>query len=129
MKRSLLAAAAAALLMSCAASPRELPADASAQEIIQRAQEASDRSAWEEAVAGYSLLLERFGSDTDLLCAGEYEIAFIRYKQGRWAESKEGFDRLLARYAAPGAEALPGRYKVLAEKILPQVEAKLSGPK
>jgi hypothetical protein len=126
MKRILLAVAAAALLASCAGAPPVIPPEASAQEIVQRAQEAADRYAWEAAVTWYQALLDRFGTDPAYLCAGEYEIALIRSKQGRWQESKDLLDRLLARYADPSlAPALPPRYKILALKVLPTVEEKL----
>lgn len=121
------AALALVLSLSCAAAPAPLAEDATAQEIVQRAQEASDRRAWKEAIAGYRMLIDRWGSDPALLCAGEYEIALILYKQGKYAESKALLEGILARYEGPGAASLPPRYAILAGKVLPEVDARL-GP-
>ena len=121
---AILAAALAALLAACSSLPKDIPADMGAQELIQRAQEATDANRYEAATAYYQALLDRFGSEPSYLCTAEYEIAFIAFKQERWAEARQGLERLLARYTGEGAAALPPRYKILAEKVLAAIAAK-----
>lgn len=116
-----LAAALSLALSSCASAPKEIPEDLSASELIQRAQEASDGDNFAAAIAYYEAARERYGYDPGVLSTAEYEISFIYYKQGRYAEAEEGFLRLLARYEGPEGESLPNTYKILAEKLLPKV--------
>jgi len=126
---AILAAAYAASLLSCASKPASIPDDMSAPSIVQRAQEASDDYDYKVALAYYQALKERYGSDPAYLCAAEYEMSFIAYKQGRIVEAKAGFQELLARYSQPGAEALPQRYRILAVKVLDNIEAQEKGKK
>ncbi|HOX33855.1 MAG TPA: hypothetical protein PLB91_16095 [Spirochaetales bacterium] len=125
---AILAAACAAILCSCASAPAEIPADAPARILVQRAQEAMDKYDYDEAVRYYVALKERYGEDPAYLCTADYEIAFIAYKQDRFAEAKLGLEELLARYAAPGGASLPPHFKILAEKVLEQIEAKTAAP-
>lgn len=123
------AAALAATLGSCATAPKEIPADLSAQTLVQRAQEASDAYNYKAAIAYYRALKERFGDEPAYLCAADYEIAFIAYKEGRYAEAKAGLEALLASYKASGAEALPPRYRILAEKVLEKIASETAAKK
>jgi outer membrane protein assembly factor BamD (BamD/ComL family) len=119
-----LAAIAASLFVTCASVPKEIPADMSARELVQRAQEATDAYHYDTAVAYYKALAERFGSDPLYKATADYEIAFIAYKQGRYAEAKEAFENLLARYDGPDGKSLPPRYAVLAKKVLDSIAEK-----
>lgn len=119
---------AAALLASCASKPPVIPEDASAMELIQRAQEASDRSDWAAAIIYYETARERFGSDPSVLVTCEYETAFIHYKQGKYALAEEEFLALIAKYESPEGASLPPRYLILARKVLPTVREKMGKP-
>jgi len=119
------AAIAACLLASCSHIPKSIPEDLSAREIVQRAQEAADAYHYDAAVVYYKALEERFGTDPLYKTTADYEIAFIAYKQKRYAEAKEGLEALLARYAGPDGASLPPRYSVLCKKVLDVVNGKL----
>jgi outer membrane protein assembly factor BamD (BamD/ComL family) len=125
---SVLCAVALCALAACAGIPKDgdLSRDMSAKEIIQRAQEASDQYKYKTAAAYYQICLDRNQDDPSIVCSCEYEIAFLAYKQGNYPDSKARFDALLQRYASPDAALLPQEFKILAEKILPKVEAKLA---
>jgi outer membrane protein assembly factor BamD (BamD/ComL family) len=127
MKKIRLAAALAlaALIAGCGTAPKAIPEELSASELVQKAQDSADHYDNKGAIAYYQAALDRFGSDPEVLAMGEYEIAFMYYKEGRYADSKALFDKLLARYSGDGAQSYPPRYRILAEKVLPQVEAKL----
>jgi outer membrane protein assembly factor BamD (BamD/ComL family) len=112
------AALAASIFVACAGAPKVIPQDLSAREIVQRAQESTDAYAYDAAIAYYQALGERFGAEPLYKATADYEIAFIAYKQGRYAAAKEGFDALLARYAGPEGAALPPRFAVLSKKML-----------
>jgi outer membrane protein assembly factor BamD (BamD/ComL family) len=115
------AAAVAALAVSCAGAPKEIPQELTARELVQRAQEASDKYNYKAATAYYQALLDRFGSDPSTACAAEYEISFIDYKEKRYDEARAGFESLLKRYEGEGAASLPPRYSVLAKKMLERI--------
>mgnify|MGYP001204031843 CR=1 FL=1 len=119
---TLAAIALAAALSSCASAPKEIPADLSAQTLIQRAQEASDAYNYKAAVAYYQALRDRYGSDPAYLCAADYEIAFIAYKEARYAEARTGLTALIERYNAADGESLPPRYRILADKVLAKID-------
>lgn len=112
------------LFVSCASVPRNIPETLSANELIQAAQEASDVNNYDAAVVYYETALTRFSDDMQVVCACEYEIAFIQYKKGQTDLAVKGFNALLVRYDSPDAALLPGQYKVLAEKVLSVITAK-----
>lgn len=113
-----------ALLGSCASGPLEIAEDLTPAELIQRGQEASDRSRYKQSLQYYEAILERFPTDIESICAAEYEIAFIHYKQKRLDESKAEFDALLARYDGPDADYLPPQFKILSEIVMAKLETK-----
>jgi outer membrane protein assembly factor BamD (BamD/ComL family) len=99
--------------------------------IIQQAQEATDRNRYNQALQYYYIILERYPFDTnnreyiELSMGAEYEIAFLHYKQKKYAGAKGEFTALLARYDTTDAELLPPQYRILAEKVLTRIEEKL----
>ena len=112
---------------ACATGQVHIPDDISPAEIIQRAQDALDRNRYGIALQYYRALLERNIANDDivsrgLVCEAEYGIAHIYYKQGKFAEAREKFNALLERYAAPGGEALPPHFRVLAVRVLELIE-------
>ncbi|HEY9054297.1 MAG TPA: hypothetical protein VIO60_05705 [Rectinemataceae bacterium] len=117
-----LALAAGLALASCATKPPVLPEDASAAEIIQKAQERSDLYDWKGAKYCYQLLLERFPQDKNIVITAMYELAFIEYKQGHKERAAEGFKAVIAAYSAGGGESLPATWKILSEKLLAKLE-------
>jgi outer membrane protein assembly factor BamD (BamD/ComL family) len=118
----ILALAALLYFSSCIGGPGNISEDLSPSELIQRAQEASDRNRYKVALQYYQALLDRNSYNIDLVCTAEYEIAFIRYKQKRYAQAKEGFYALLERYDTPNEANLPPQFKILALKVLARIE-------
>ena len=108
--------------VSCLSKPLVIPEDLSPMELIQRAQEASDRNKYNVSLQYYETILQRFPFDIDSICAAEYEIAFIHYKQKRYDLAKEGFTKLLERYNTPDEELLPPQFKILSQKILATIK-------
>jgi len=115
---------AALVFASCATSTMNIPDTLSPSELIQRAQEASDKNRYNQSLQYYQALLERNLTNIDLVCTAEYEIAFIHYKQKKYSQSKEEFNNLLARYNADGGEHLPPQFKLLSIKLLERIEEK-----
>ena len=118
---------AAFLVVSCASGPVAIPDDLSQAELIQRAQEASDRNRYSVSLQHYATLIERFPYDIDSIIAAEYEIAFIHYKQKKYAVAKVEFADLLERYNTPDEELLPQQYKILSLIVTKKIEEIESG--
>ena len=106
------------LAVSCATRPGVIPENLTPAELIQRAQEASDRYRYSVSLHYYETLIERFPFDIDSVIAAEYEIAFIHFKQRRYAVARDGFTNLLERYNTPDAILLPQQFRILSERIL-----------
>jgi outer membrane protein assembly factor BamD (BamD/ComL family) len=110
------------LILSCATAPIAIPYDLTPMELIQRGQEASDRNRFHHSLQYYDALIERYPFDIDFICAAEYEIAFIHYKQRNFNLSRTKFNNLLARYNAPGGELLPQQFRVLSNIVLARID-------
>jgi outer membrane protein assembly factor BamD (BamD/ComL family) len=114
--------AAAVLAASCVTGPVVISEELTAPELVQRAQEASDRNRYNIALQYYEAVLQRFPYNSEYVCTAEYEIAFIHYKQKRYDQSRREFNALLERYNTPDEELLPPQFKVLARKILQNID-------
>jgi tetratricopeptide (TPR) repeat protein len=101
-----------------------IPDEITPAELIQRGQEASDRNRYNVALQYYQALLDRNPTSIDLICAAEYEIAFIHYKQKKYTEARGEFNVLLARYETPDAELLPQQFKKLSNIVLERMAEK-----
>ena len=110
------------LIAACATGPIIVPENLTAPELIQRGQEASDRNRYSHSIQYYSAVLERFPFDIDYICAAEYEIAFIHYKQKNYDLAKTEFNKLLERYNVPDEELLPPQFKILSGIVLQKIE-------
>ncbi|MCX7023708.1 MAG: hypothetical protein NT080_03715 [Spirochaetes bacterium] len=127
MKRTVFVLIATAILFaaSCVSKPVVVPENLSFEEIVQRAQEASDRYNYQAALGYYRVGLERFSSEPAKVVACTYEIGFIHYKQGEYALAADKFTTLFSLYDEFGP-SLPPRYLILARKVYPKIEAKLA---
>ena len=112
---------AALLAASCISKPVVIPDDLTPAELIQRGQEAADRNKYAASLQYYATVIERFPQDIDNVCAAEYEIAFIHYKQKKYDIAKAEFNGLLERYNTPDEALLPPQFKVLSQKILSRI--------
>jgi len=110
------------ILFSACASTVVISEDMSPAEMIQRAQEASDRNRYNIALQYYEALFERNRNNIDLVITAEYEIAFIYYKQKKYAQAREGLTRVLEYYNTPDEVLLPQHFKVLAKIVLERID-------
>ena len=118
----ILAAFAFAIFFSACASSINISNDLSPAELIQRAQEASDKNRYNAALQYYQALNERNRSNIDLIITSEYEIAFIHYKQKKYQQAKNELTDVLGYYNTPDEELLPQHYKKLSKIVLERIE-------
>ena len=114
--------AVASLAVSCYTGPIVVPDGLTPAELIQRGQEASDKNRYSQSLQYYSAVIERFPFGIDTICAAEYEIAFIHYKQKNYDLAKTEFNDLLERYNVPDGELLPAQFKILSTIVLSKIE-------
>jgi outer membrane protein assembly factor BamD (BamD/ComL family) len=122
--QSLISILVAASCIACASAPVAIAPDLTPAELIQRGQEASDQKRYNQSLQYYEAILDRYSSYSDAVCAAEYEIAFIHYKQKKYEQSKTEFNALLARYNGMDAELLPPQFKILAAIVLETIAEK-----
>jgi outer membrane protein assembly factor BamD (BamD/ComL family) len=114
----------AGLAAGCASGPADVGSAITPAELVQRAQEASDRNRHKQSLEYYGLILERFPDRIEYVCAAEYEIAFLHYKQKKYELSESELRKLLARYEGPDAELLPPQYRILANIVIETIEGR-----
>ena len=118
----ILAAFAFVLLFSACTSTINISEELSPAELIQRAQEASDKNRYSAALQYYHALSERNRSNIDLVITSEYEIAFIHYKQKKYQQAKNELTDVLEYYNTPDEEFLPQHYKKLSKIVIDRID-------
>jgi outer membrane protein assembly factor BamD (BamD/ComL family) len=114
------------VLASCKSAPPVIPDDLSALQFFQRAQEETDNNNWDNALIYYKTFLERYPDDKPNVISAQYEIAFINYKKGDYAESQKGFQEILDFYEnSPPALDFPLWPKILSQKLIETVKEKI----
>ncbi len=112
----LTSAMASLLLLSCATTKKTavtLDPDASAAEIVQMAQTATDAGDLQGAESYYIALLQRYGMDNARYVEGRYEIAHLLIKQKKYAQALPMLDEVINMYSS-GSSSLPRAYYKLA---------------
>ncbi|MDR1868608.1 MAG: hypothetical protein LBQ82_01335 [Treponema sp.] len=113
-----------ALLFSACVTAANISEELTPAELIQRAQEATDKNRFRTALQYYEVLRDRYRSNIDLVITAEYEIANIHYKQKKYGQSRQEFTDVLEYYNTPDEELLPRHFKRLAQIGLDKLEAK-----
>ncbi|GMO26161.1 MAG: hypothetical protein Ta2F_01660 [Termitinemataceae bacterium] len=109
-------------LSACKTNPDTIPKDLTPQEMVQLAQNATDKNNYKRAEVYYTEMLNRFRFNNEAVCSASYEIAFIHYKQKKWDVSRSELEDLLERYTKNDAALLPAKYKILAEIVLGKID-------
>ena len=109
-------------LFPACATRANLSDDLTPAQLIQRAQEASDRNRYNAALQYFEALQDRFSHNIDLVITAEYGIAFIHFRQRNFQQAREKMNALLERYNSPDAVWLPQQYRRLAEIVLARID-------
>jgi len=114
------------LIFSACTTTVTMSDDMSPAELIQRAQEASDKNRYYTAMQYYDVLhdLGRQTQNIDLIITAEYEIAFIHYKQKNYQVAREELNAVLEYYNTPDEELLPQQFKRLSQIVLESIDEK-----
>ena len=90
-------------LFSCMTVPKEsdIPEDATAADLTQKAQEAFDAGNYRAARVYYETILKRFAADESACIAAQYEIAHLHIKRRQWKDAYNILCKLIAQYEGP----------------------------
>lgn len=111
-------AATLSLLLSCATLPTDenISSNLTPIELNQKAQEEIDSGRLRHALEYYKIIIKRYGSDSSVKTAAEYEIAHVYIKQKKWIEADTMLKAIIDRYEMAGGAGLAPKYLVLAKK-------------
>ena len=104
-------------LVSCMTVPKEseIPEEATAADLTQKAQEAFDSGNYRAARVYYETILKRFADDDSACIAAQYEIAHLHIKRHQWKDAHAMLEKIIAQYEGPMAIHLPPDYYKLAK--------------
>ncbi len=114
-------------VFSCMSVPKDedVPEDATAADITQKAQEAVDGHNYRAAHAYYAMILKRFESDEAVCVAAEFEIAHLFVKKHKWKKAYPLLESILEKYELSSGITLPPEYYKLAKIDYERVKEKI----
>ena len=104
-------------LLSCQSNVKAIEPDLLPAEIFQRAQEASGKGRYNQAILYYQTFQERYPEEVDRNLWASYEIGFLHYKLGEYDRAVELLDELIELYSTEESATLPQAPKTLALKV------------
>ncbi|HBB14431.1 MAG TPA: hypothetical protein DCZ76_09160 [Treponema sp.] len=113
-----------ALFTACQTSNPEVPANLTAREIIQKAQNAYNAGREKQALYYYDTLIARYGMNTVTYIEGKYEIAHIYVKAKKWDKAIPVLKEIKNLYASSLPGSYPGEYLKMVENDLAKVPEK-----
>ena len=114
-----------ALLASCESVPQSVDSSWTEEMFFKQAQDAVDNDMLSTALFYYQVFLVRFPEDHAKVIAAEYESAILQKKLGAEDLAIAGLQKVLEKYETSTYVIMyPPRYKVLAEKVLADLEGR-----
>lgn len=114
----------AVLFVSCSSTPKEIPEDLTAQELIQKGQTEFENGRYKYSLRYYNAVTERFADKPDVYLEATYEIGHLFFKQKKYDKAEAIFQEILDIYAASQPGTLPGSYRKLSELEMEKIKAK-----
>lgn len=109
------------ILSGCHTVPKNIPADLSADELINLAQASYDKGNTRAAQVYYETILIRYGDQMDKVVEAEYEIAHMKVKQKKWQQAIPDLQRVVSYYETDTTGTLPPAFRKLAELDMAKV--------
>ncbi len=125
MKRFLQTSALAFILFSmlsaCSTVPKEISEDFTAQELIQKGQDAFESGRYKESLAYYTAVTERYTDSLPVYVEASYEIGHLYMKQKKYNLAEPIFLDILSIYDRITPGDLPSAYLKLAQLELKKI--------
>lgn len=118
---SIIFVSAAAILASCASTPKEIPMELTAQELIQKGQDEFESKDYKNALRYYNAVTERYSDSLPVYVEASYEIGHIYMKQKKYEQAKVIFDEILDIYSKTAPGDVPGAYEKLSKLELAKI--------
>ncbi|MGP1587883.1 MAG: tetratricopeptide repeat protein [Treponemataceae bacterium] len=106
----------------CTSIPKEIPADMSLEGLKKSAYDCEAVQNFKGAEKYYNAIIERYGTNIEVLIGAEFEIGHIYIKQKNYKEAKPYLDRVVSYYSY-GDNSLPAQYLKLANLDLDKIQA------
>lgn len=106
---------------SCASSPKEIPMELTAQELIQKGQDEFDSKNYKAALRYYNAVTERYSDSLPVYVEASYEIGHIYIKQKKYEQAKAIFEEIIELYSKTSPGDAPGAYEKLAKLGLAKI--------
>ncbi|WP_407426907.1 tetratricopeptide repeat protein [Treponema sp.] len=113
-----------ALLSSCTSTPKEIPEDLTAQELIQKGQAAFENGKYKESLRYYNAVTERYADSPAVYVEATYEIGHVFMKQKKYEQAEEVLTSLIELYQKAQPGTLPGAYQKLSQLELDKIAEK-----
>ena len=124
IKKIFITIALPALFASCSSTPKEIPEDLTAQELIQKGQTEFENGRYKASLRYYNAVTERFAGEPAVYVEATYEIGHLFMKQKKYDKAEAVFQDLIDLYAAAQPGTLPGSYRKLSELEMEKIKAK-----
>ena len=113
-----------AFFASCSSAPKEIPAELTAQELIQKGQNEFENGRYKESLRYYNAVTERYADYPALYLEASYEIGHLFMRQKKYDKAEPIFQEILDIYAQAQPGSLPGSYRKLSEGEMEKIKAK-----
>lgn len=121
IKTSLTAFIFAAAFVSCSSSPKEIPMELTAQELIQKGQDAFESGRYKESLTYYLAITERYTDSLPVYVEASYEIGHLYMKQKKYNLAEPIFQEILLIYERVTPGEIPSAYLKLAQLELKKI--------
>ena len=118
---SIILASSLAFLASCASTQAEIPAELTAQELIQKGQDRFESKDYKNALRYYNAVTERYADSLPVYVEASYEIGHIYMKQKKYEQASAVFNEIIDIYAKTSPGEVPGAYEKLSKLELAKI--------
>lgn len=118
---SIIFALSASTFFSCASTPKEIPMELTAQELIQKGQDEFESRDYKNALRYYNAVTERYSDSLPVYVEASYEIGHIYMKQKKYDQAKTIFNEIIDIYSKTAPGDVPGAYEKLSKLELAKI--------
>ncbi|MBQ9238031.1 MAG: hypothetical protein IJ191_01745 [Treponema sp.] len=105
----------ATVLLCACRSTVELAETLTAEQIIQKGQDAAARGKYALAAECYETVIARYGMDTNIYIEARYELGHLALKRKNYQTAYDSFNEILSLYAMADAGVISPAFKKLAD--------------
>ncbi|MBR1537637.1 MAG: tetratricopeptide repeat protein [Treponema sp.] len=112
------------IFAACSSTPKEIPEELTAQELIQKGQSEFEDGHYKDALRYYNAVTERYADTPAVYAEATYEIGHLFMKQKKYDQAEKVLQELVDLYAQAQPGTMPGAYQKLAQLELDKIKNK-----